>query len=518
MKLHWEGRKGMSLGEFCAVILGLGFSVPLLAGILSATPGISLHESIFQFLPPLIFVAAACSVILVFAGRMRRDQALALTAHLAASACGAAALLSALHIWNDGSLFPVLTPGTAGISILTLGILPFSSGPQVLVRFLPAIFSLGLGFILYRRSSQGSRAWLTAFAFYAIAAFLTQAPAWAAWLASGSVAGAEDARDILRVWANLQLDGYWTEGQTDRFLAPLGRQAETAILAWQAGIFFISSALVLAWTGIKFLAWKKILRRLVDFEPVAAVLIALTLARAAWFVRPGSWGVVNITALFVFIIALVSWLLWRRLTKDASLLARHETEHPDYPLPSGAVALHDLEFLSRILLAVALFGAALLGWQIVLGFTAASLAVWLFSICAWDATRELKILGLVLTYVFIGWTGLAFGTRSGMFFPDLMYFLLGLALLTGALEYLRDGWRELAGQRGIFWAAAAILAALALAREPEAWAPGIIAILAAAYLYIKNGLSAQKYGLWPLYFVAGLFVLIGLFLPKILLS
>jgi hypothetical protein len=518
MKLTWEGRRGLGLIEFIGVLLGLGLLVPVAVGIFAAVPTVSLHEIVFRFLPPLIFLSILSVVTLVSCGRLRCDQALASTVHLAALAGGSTVLLSALQFWNDGTYFTLLTPGATVLSILTFGIFPFSGGPETLERFFPAVFALGIFVILYKRQGLGRRTWLAAAVFYLLAAVLAHAFSWIAWIASASLAGPEDSRDILRLLANLQVDGYWTEGQTDRFLAPLGRQAETAIYAWQAGAYFLAALASLGWVGLKTLPWKKLLRRVAGFEPVAAFILVAVSMRLAWSVHPASSGAANLTALAIFAFSVFAWILWRRFRQDAAALTRHETEHPEYPLPSGAIAPHEFEFLIHALLALALYGAALLGWQVFVGVAAATFAVWLFSACAWDQTPQLKFFGLVLIYASLAWAGLAFGTRSGMVFPDFIYFLLGLAVLLGALEFVRgraktDSGRWLAGYAGFV-----ILAALGVAREPEVWAPGLIALLVAVYLFIKNAPSARKYGLWPLYFMAGLFALIGLFLPKILLS
>jgi hypothetical protein len=486
MKYFPEMRRNAGLAELFSVWLGLSFSLPLLAGWLSGAGWPRFSEVIFG-VGALIFLASVVAVALPLSlARMRPESALANAVPVLLVAGGMALLLDLLGFWNDGSAYLVLKPTEAFASIATLGFLPLRSGPTALLRFWPLFVALGLVWRLRQSKIAPPKIALTAGFSYLVLAVSVHALSWVAWaIALGKSSGLAGVSDVFRLMVTAQSGGYWIASQGERFFAVLGRQAETGLSAVQSAVWFLAACailLVLAATQTRFL---KLGKRLLTIESLPLLFVAAVGVGVGTVQGMVDGSYTHWLSFAVAAISAIAWVWRDRLRRDLENLPEDEMARPHLPLPSGAVALHEVEDFVLVLGILAFFGALLLGWPVFVGFVLAEAAAWARSRkgLSWGQALGSDATLQFLVALALGFSGLAFGLRGFSFVPWQSMALVSAALLAAGISTLRRSDEISRNQvTRALWPTAVLVLALAVLRQPAVWGFGLLAALAQAVI------------------------------------
>lgn len=482
MKLFPETRRSGGLAEVLAVWLALAVCLPVMSGLISGAGWPRLSEILFGVAALVLLSAATSVAALVWFGRLRLDNALAATVPILLFAGAASLLLDLTDWWNDGSAYLVLRSGEAVSSVLTLGLTPFRSGPTALIRFWPLLVALGLIWRLRPHKLPAMRSVVAAVSAYLALAVSVHALSWiAAAVAISRKISYLDLSDVYRSLVSAQSGGYWIAGQGERLFAPLGRQAETGLAAAQSAVWFLAACLLLAAFAAFWPAAAKLSKRLLTLEVLSSFSAAAT-GLGVGTVRVLADGSYTYwLSFFVLVAAMVAWVWRERLNRDLENLPDDELRRPHLPLPSGAVAPHEIEAFNLMLAVVAFFGAALLGWTVLAGFVLAECTAWLRSRrgLGWGGAVVSSALAQSLAGFSLGVSGLAFGLRSFAVAPWQVAAVSAAALLCAGFDVLRrlDGDAVRRPMR-VFVPTGISVLALAVLRQPAVWGFGLLAALA----------------------------------------
>jgi hypothetical protein len=218
--------------------------VPVLASVLTsfvlASRFPTWGEMLIFWVIPSFFAAAVLTLCLTRLKRVPLSEACTYALRVVSVGAVLALILSIFRAWNDGSFFHVLSPSGAFLAFWTLGIAPFHEGPMLLVRLLPVVMTAGFVVALWRMKEAHRRLIFLGFCMYVGAFVMTHAMTWVALvLAWSRHTDLTNASDTFRLLTSAQADGYWLRLQAERFLFPVGQQAEYAIAAVHAALFMI---------------------------------------------------------------------------------------------------------------------------------------------------------------------------------------------------------------------------------------------------------------------------------------
>jgi hypothetical protein len=239
-----------------------------------------------------------------------------------------------------------------------------SIGPSVAVRFLPIIAAVAIAFRFRRRSSVPHLALgvLLVYLIPCVALLSTTVVGVVSAAASGSLAS--DTATLFKTLVTAHADGYWTATQGERFLLPVARQAENSLLAFRSTIALIFAGGLFIASGGWFIGdgWTLETARcarsgssLFDCD----VWLGVGVLRA--LLRVPRTHLLRVNPRNVRSSRMGRGISFRMDLVD---LPRHEREHPDYPLPSGAIQAQDLEIVIVSLFGFSLIGAAVLGYPV----------------------------------------------------------------------------------------------------------------------------------------------------------
>ncbi len=314
----------------------------------------SLFDIIFIALPFFIL-----SSVLLSAGWEGAHSRILVCAAIVASGT------SLLSIYN--SVPSILLPREAIISILTLGFWPLHQGPISLLRFLP--LTIGLGIYIQTKNRKNSCI------IYSVLACAVNAISFITYgyylFASGEVL--ENAQDAYRIFISSNINGYWTNNQTERFFASIGGQAENSMQALH-GAFVLILALCIVAGCVKL--WKTILVNYKLFVYTLPIIFGVILGCT---VRMGNGTFADILALILFLVS------------------------------AGCIYMY-WENASHTYLAVAIMSLLLLGWPVAIGFFVALFIKYFsknYTGDIWASTFSTFVLNASLA-----WSGLAFGLRD----------------------------------------------------------------------------------------------------------
>lgn len=516
MKWFPDPRRMRSVGEAMAVIAAFGVLTPFVAALGSGLPAPALSEVAFRFLPALIAGSVVTAASFVAIGRGNRSASVAVA--LSAVSCAVAVLASVFGPWNEGRSFIVLPVRDALVSIATFGVLPLRYGPEAVLRFLPVCFAVGLA-VMGKRSGAGMfRLAAVSVVSYLVLATTMHGMTWiAGGIAAANATTMETADGTFRTLVSAHADGYWTRVQGERFFLPVGRQAENAIETVRAALWFLVSAIALAFalaasarspgSLVKRIGTRTAMLWIVHL--VAGLSIGLGMRGARVSYTDG-------IALGVFFTVSLAWVSWWRFRRDIENLASDERERPDLPLPSGNVQAHDLKQASELLLGCALFGAFLLGYPVFIGFAAAALAAWLAS--RDGAAYRDGIVGDGVASLFIGlglgWAGLSMGVRDAPTPEWGIRIVLALAVLAGVGRLFRNVQTRVESRTGhLTVAILGLIGAVLVARQRWFWIPAVAAGVGLLVLFQKPG-KWHRYASWALDAARAGIVFILLFLPR----
>lgn len=519
MKLWPETRRTSDLTGLLISWLGLSLAVPLVIGFLTRVGPPPLSEILFRAAPDLGLGMVISVVVLILLNRSRSEHAAMSAVWLAMIAAIAVFILSLTKAWDSTYAFAILKPGEAFISILSLGFWPLHYGPYVLDRFFPLAFALGTAFILWRQKQAILRILASALIVYLSSAFLSNCLSWiSAALAKSRSTVLEDVQDVYRILVSVQSGGYWVSGQAERFFAATGHQAETGLMAARAAVIFLAACLILlglAWRRIA--AFRLLAKRFITLESTVTVMVLGIGLGIGWVGRSLDRSYTNLLSTVVLIVSALAWVYWRRLLSDLENLPQDELRSPHLPLPSGAVAPHDLEDAESILLVVALFGSSLLGWPVFAGFAAATFFAWCSSRSGlgWGTGLVSRSVVYSLAVLALGQASLAFGLRNSALAGWQVWALFGAALLAGSI-LLVNGLKNMALSRAWSMAipSAGILVPLLVIRQPVLWGLG----LAAIFIQLAVGYRPawySRFALLPAFLLLVVFAIFSVFWPAL---
>ena len=522
MSLAWFAplRRSCGAKEIILAWLSLSLLFPFLRDTFIAVGVPAPSEVIFGFAPSLALCLVVCVVVLVIGNRQRWEQAAAQAVVLVAAAGLFSLILSLTAVWSDGSAYFILRPAQALGSMLTLGFWPAPVGPDALIRFLPLGTALGLVWKLYRLRFASRRVFASAAAAYLILAFFLHVLSWIAgalaWLKGTSL---ESIDDIFRVLITAQSGGYWINGQAQRFLAPLGQQAGTGLLAAHAAMLFLGSFCLLAILFFKRLAGaRQLMRRLLTAECFAWFALIATGLGLGYTLQSTDTSYTFWVSLALVCCLTLAWVLRWRLVKDLEHVPQDEVENPHLPLPSGAVPPHEVEELNALLLVLALFAAALLGWPVFVGVALAASLSWMVSRSGlgWGSGALLERTIMVMSFSALGWAGLMFGLRNALPSTWMVNLLLAAALLASLGGLTNELRRQTSAKKVILLLpSTGLFIAALIMRQPLLWGLGLLAILSQLALGWKIELW-RKFGAWPAYLLLTFTALLSLLLPQLL--
>jgi hypothetical protein len=482
MKLFPEMRRTAGLPELVSVWMGLSFGLPLMVGWFSGAGWPRFSDIVFGVAALVLLAAAIAVAAPMFFARVRPESALANAIPILLSAGAAALLLDLSGLWNDGSAYWVLKPTEAFSSMASLGFLPFRSGPTALLRFWPALVALGLVWRLHRTRIQPAKIALTAGFSYLLLAIAVHALSWVAWaIALGKSSGLSGVSDVFRLMVSAQSGGYWINGQGERFFAAIGRQAETGLSAAQASVWFLAAcAVLLAWAAVQSRCLK-LGKRLLTIESLPLLFVAAVGLGVGTLQGMADGSYTYWLSFAVACVAALAWVWRDRLLRDIENLPEDELARPHLPLPSGAVAPHEVGDLALSLGVVAFFGALLLGWPVFVGFVAAEFASWMRfrKGLAWGQALCSDALLQFLTALALGFSGLAYGSRGFSFMAWQSSAVVSAALLAAVLSSLRRSVdAPVSRPVRVALPTVAFVLALAVLRQPAVWGFGLLAATA----------------------------------------
>lgn len=418
-------QKRRAWSPVASIVLAWGSAViaGLLASILTSARLPTMIEAVvmrpLQIVALAIIVTLSASVVL----RSRFEQQWHDVVTALPLALAAAVILSWSGIWNDGSGTVALSLGDAMAFIVTAGAIPTALGPEIVVRGTAVALALILAVRALRRRAGVGPAILTFAVAWIPAALLLLSQTWIAQVAAiFRDTTIQNSLDASRVLGLIHTNSYWSSFQADRFFAGVGKQLETGAALSSSALVFLVGWVALKLSLLRLQPWNRpgalmaLARRLAG---VQLLLLASPLA-VGLFVGFRSqriaWNGLDIIALLVLLIVFGSWFTQLLFGRDLEDLPKDEREHPDRPLPSGIVTPDDLEGLRDVLSCVAVIGAFLLGWPVLL-VTLTLLGVgWIASAAGfgWAQSRRDRVLVWAAMSAGLVIMGGAFAVRSAI--------------------------------------------------------------------------------------------------------
>lgn len=476
----------------------------------------ALSDVLFGMLPPAAFAVIGVTFVLNVIGHERMESALAHAAGIVGASLGISFVLTLVPGWSHETLSSILLPSEAVQRMLTGGFFPAPAQGDILVRFLPLCTALGLGFSLRRRASV--RIGIAVLGWYLGFSILIYGMSWIAGALAVS-AGPLNGTEAFRTLVNAQRDGYWTLLQQERFFAPIGRQTATSFMATESAVFLFASFGLLLWALWRRVSRSDLLVKRLASRSVGAFTLAtvagLTVGMLGHALRP---SYTDALAEVLFLLALVSWLLWWRLRRDLENLPTDLTSRPSLPLPSGAVTPQAVQEFIQIAGAMSFVSVAILGWPVALPFIGATLVTWVCSRqgLGWGSGAIGGAVSAALTSGLLAISALEVGLRHLSFTPSLLRFVASIALLVGLGELFSHVREEVESRIPV------AIAFLVL---------GVFAILASrqpsfVYLLVPFALGVgwtaskppnwHRFGAYPIYGLLAGIVCIELFLPHLI--
>ncbi len=519
MKLWPELRRSADAKDFVFAWLGLSLALPLVSGLLAHVGPPALSEVLLDAAPDLGLGMVLVAVVLVLLNRYRSEQAVLTSMRLALVVAGITLALSFTKLWDASDSFTVLKPGEAFLSIFSLGFWPLHYGPAMLDRFFPLVFAAGLAFVLWRQRQALSRILISSltvfFGLSLVSGFLSWAAVFLAWSRKSAL---DDVQDVYRVLVSAQSGGYWVSGQAERFFSATGHQAETGLMAARGSALFIVACILLVFLAWRCLpAFKSLAKRLITLESTVAIAVFFAGVGLGWMGRTADYSYTGMLSLVVAALASLAWVYWRRFGSDLENLPQDELNSPHLPLPSGAVAPHDLETLGMFLLVISLFGSSLVGWPVLAGFAAASFLSWSASRrgLGWGSGIVFRITFYALTVFALGQAGMAFGLRNYTLAGWQVWALVGASLLGGSVILMNDLKSQIVSRA---WAMAVPSACLVISllaiRQPVLWGIGILAV----FIQLAIGYKAEwrsRFMVLPTYVMLFTLAILSVFWPTL---
>jgi hypothetical protein len=293
------------------VLWGSVAAASFLISLLTAAPGPSFLTLAIS--RPIYFAVAFLMVVSVFsrfAGWQFFDQ-LARRLFWVPPALLAGVALASVGVWNDGSGTVALPLPQALAFIGSLGVYPFQSGPEALLR--GSVVALAVLFVWnFHQQARvawdkavgvGIVAWLGASAVLLIQTWLAQVASWTRHI---PIMHTQDAFQVLSL---IHLDSYWSNFQADRFFAAVGKQLEINLALSSASLLFVLAVawLFYQWLNARSLSWRDFFK-LFGAQPLPVIaaggLAGLSLG---WKTHQLAWSAPDIVSLGLGLVVFGLW-------------------------------------------------------------------------------------------------------------------------------------------------------------------------------------------------------------------
>ncbi len=479
--------------------LAISLAVPVAASLIKDQKMPALPEIFFGFAPFLFFILVLAASIFLLVGRLSWEKTSGLVMRLAWFSGGLALLAYVVGYWNDGSSHFFLLTQDAWFSLLSFGFFPLHVGPEAFIRFLPLALLLGLVWSFRLEKIGWRRTLIAGLVAYVVSALVLHAITWiglSVSLAKGS--STSSLEDLYRLLVSKQSGGYWMNSQGERFFAALGMQAETALAAARAAVYYVSSCTVMFILALAERRSRLLLRRAFTLEYLLGAVVLLGATAAGIHARIADSSFTTWLSVLVVVSVGYGMLgLWR-LDLDLENLQEDEKDRPDLPLPSGLISLQEAQALKSYLAWFTALGALILGWPIVLLLASAFAARWFFSANGYALGKRsyLKPAGDLIFMIFAGSAFMLFGLRTVPYALPLKLHVLALAYF--AVLAINFGLlSRLSHLKSVILTAGLILGGTLLAGQAVWWGVGFIACFA-ELACLKSPSWAQKYGILPI--------------------
>ena len=294
-----------------AVLWGSVAAASFLVSLLTTAPSPSFLTLAVS--RPIYFAAAFLVVVSAFSrftGRQFFDQ-LARRLFWVPLALLVGAVVAGVGAWNDGSGTVALPLPEALAFIGSLGIYPFQSGPEALLRGSVVALIILSAWNLHKQAhvawskiaGVGALAWLGAAGVLLIQTWLAQVASWTRHI---PIMQAQDAFQVLSL---IHLDSYWSNFQADRFFATVGRQLEINLALSSASLLFVLAAVWLfyQWLNARSLRWRDFLK-LCCAQPLPVILAGgLAGLSLGWKTHQLAWSAPDIISLGLGLVVFGLW-------------------------------------------------------------------------------------------------------------------------------------------------------------------------------------------------------------------
>ncbi len=432
----------ITIQRLVSALIGISLMLIFATTIVTGAKTPSVNEVLFGVLPILVAAAIVVVFSLKIAVRERFPQALSFAVSVCAMCGGVGAVAAILGLWNEGDLLTVLTPGQAFASLASAGVWPLSYGPEATIRFVPIVCAIAVLLRVLRARASMMRAIVASLIAYFTLGLLIHSLSWIGYMLSMTRQyGIESPIDVFRLLVSSQSDGYWVRLQNERFFASMGKQAEVGLAGTRAAIIYVFSVI----STFGFLAQRSsaalgLMKRFLSAQSIRLASLGVIGMALASSVPGRHSSVSDLIAVIVFLCSVSLWIVWWRSLRDLEDAAQDEQEHPDRPVPSGAISPHVLEDVAFLALAFAIFGGLLLGWPVCVGFLCASLSVWALSRegLQWRDGVVTNLVGSMGVAMSLGWAGVVFGLRDVLAPNWMLRIVLAVAIIIGATFAVRQ--------------------------------------------------------------------------------
>jgi len=483
------------LGAWLAVSL----TVPVIASLIKDQKMPALPEIFFGFAPFLFFTLLLAAALLLLVGKMTWEKTSSLVVHIAWFSGAIALVAYVIGLWNDGSSHFFLLPMDAWLSILSFGFYPLHVGPEAFVRFLPLALMMGLVWTFWREKIAWRKLFIAGLLAYAVSALVLHAISWIGIsLASVKGSSTSSLEDLYRLLVSKQSGGYWMNNQGERFFASIGMQAETALAAARAAVYYISACTVAFILALFAPRSRVLLRRVLSLEYILGAVVLIGSAAAGVHARIADYSFASWLSILVAVSVGYGLLALWRLDLDLENLHDDETNSPDLPLPSGLINLQEAQALKAYLSWFTALGALILGWPIVLLLAAAFAVRRFFSANASVLGSRLysKLAGEIAFLTFVGSAFVMFALRTAPYAFHLKLHVLALAYFAVLAINFRL-MRKISHKKSVILTSGLILAGSLMAGQAVWWGIGFAACFA-ELACLKSHNWAEKYGIFPI--------------------
>ncbi len=220
-------------------------------------------------------------------------------------ALGLGGLSAVIQRYPTGGTIVPLSLSEVGTYFLTLGILPFASGPDGFLRGLAWGIAIIAGLLIWEESRQGSRAVFVGILVWLLgsAVFLLPGSLIAGF---GSFSGGTDG---INAFARTVSHAYWNNGQLLRWFVGVGNQMQQTMILFFAAVVLIGSGFAYL-ISVFVRHWRRVKERIFWKEFAFTALFALGGLYIGWTGRSGSLIdiAVWLLVLCVSTILFVSWI------------------------------------------------------------------------------------------------------------------------------------------------------------------------------------------------------------------